>query len=91
MTHAFEFIAGIFTKSFFSIPSFAGIGQAAITCAAIIVFVIIEWIGREHSFPISQVGTVRKPVMRYAVYYMLVAAILLLGNFNDNQFIYFQF
>lgn len=87
--HATNIISTILSNSFFEIPNFPGRGSAFVVLIIISIFMLIEWIGRNHHFPISYLGF-KKP-MRIAVYYSIALAILVFGNFEENQFIYFQF
>jgi D-alanyl-lipoteichoic acid acyltransferase DltB (MBOAT superfamily) len=89
--HAISYISEILSPSLFSIPKFAGMYNALITIILIGVFVLIEWFGREGQYAISNLGLKWKRPIRYAMYYCIVFIIMYFGNFNENQFIYFQF
>ena len=53
----------------------------------ILIFVVIEWFGRNNEFPTSEGGK-----FSFVKTAALVAAIVLFGNYSDlNSFIYFQF
>ncbi|MHA8059776.1 MBOAT family O-acyltransferase [Aquirufa beregesia] len=91
VSHAFNFISEIFSSSLVSIPYFRGIGKAAIIVPIIFLFLLVEWIGREGQYAISHVGITWKRPFRYFFYYVLLFMILYFGNFNESQFIYFQF
>ena len=56
----------------------------------ILIFVLIEWLGREGQYAISNLGLKRKPSFRYAMYYAIIIAIFWFGG-KEQQFIYFQF
>ncbi len=56
----------------------------------IIVFITIEWFGREGEYAIQHIGTKWKRPLRYLMYYMLVIAIFWFSG-KEQQFIYFQF
>lgn len=89
--HALSYLSGIFSKSLLSIPEFAGKTVALTTLILTILFMIIEWIGREKEFAIESIGIAWKKPYRYGFYYLIIVTIMIFGNFNDNQFIYFQF
>jgi alginate O-acetyltransferase complex protein AlgI len=91
VSHAFNFISEIFSSSLVSIPYFRGIGKAVIIVPIIFLFLLVEWIGREGQYAISHVGITWKRPFRYFFYYVLLFMILYFGNFNESQFIYFQF
>ena len=74
----------------FEIPKFSDMGTALITVILVIVFVIIEWLGREQQYAIQYLGTKWKRPLRYAIYYALIIGIFWFGG-KDQQFIYFQF
>jgi hypothetical protein len=56
----------------------------------IIIFVIIEWLGREQQYAIAKLGMRWKSPFRYAMYYAIIIAIFWFAG-EDQQFIYFQF
>lgn len=84
--HAYNIITEIFSYSIFSIPEI----NAAYLFILIFIFIIIEWIGREHQYAIAQLGLQWKRPLRYGLYFAVISAILLFGG-NEQDFIYFQF
>jgi len=86
ITHAVNFISGIFTKSLFSKPFFKGIDGVGPIYLICIIFIIIEWLGRESEFAIEKVR------LKYniAFYFFIILTIFWFGS-KDQQFIYFQF
>lgn len=88
--HAFSYIGTIFSSSLFTIPSFEGMGKALTTVLFVILFMIIEWKGREGQYALSHLDLKLNRPMRYAVYYALVFTIFWFGG-KEQQFIYFQF
>ncbi|WP_317197226.1 MBOAT family O-acyltransferase [Aquirufa aurantiipilula] len=91
VSHAFSFISEIFSSSLVSIPYFRGISKAVVIVPIIFLFILIEWIGREGQYAISHIGITWKRPIRYIFYYVLLFMILCFGNYNESQFIYFQF
>lgn len=89
--HAFSYINEIMSPSTFEIPNFSGMYNAMITIIIVGVFVLVEWFGRDGQYAIANLGLRWKPQLRYAFYYLIAFAIMYFGNFNENQFIYFQF
>lgn len=89
--HAISYISEILSPSLFSIPKFAGMPKALTTIILVAIFVLVEWKGREGQYAISHFGIKWKRPIRYAMYYCIVFLIMYFGNFNENQFIYFQF
>lgn len=53
MQHAIEYISEIFSLSFFTIPELRDSGQALKTVILVIIFILIEWKGREGQYAIE--------------------------------------
>jgi len=88
--HSMNIISKIFSSSLFSLPAFEGKRHALETLLLIMLFLIIEWNGREEQYATAQLGLKwRKPV-RYAMYYSIFIALFWFGG-KEQQFIYFQF
>ncbi len=90
VTHAVNYISEIFSSSLFTIPYFVGIGLTPPIILTIILFLIVEWIGREEQYAIAQLGIKWYRPIRWAMYYAIIFAIYNLGG-SEQQFIYFQF
>lgn len=92
--HAIDYVSGIFSKSFFSIPqgkAFLGTGIHPYTMFCILIlFQLIEWNGREEQYAIAKLGLKWKRPLRYTMYYAIVIAIFWFAG-KEQQFIYFQF
>ena len=84
-------ISTIFSRSLFSVPYFDGRSKALITIILVSIFIVIEWVGRKEQYAISKILLIKNNTVRYISYYVIVFTIMIMGNFNDNQFIYFQF
>ena len=98
MTHAISYLSGMFSFSLFSIPDlitqynrhdqFAILG----TILLVILFMLIEWIGRVQPYAIARLGTNWYRPLRWASYSAIIMTIFLLGNYGKPiEFIYFQF
>ena len=90
VSHAFSYIEGIFSESILSIPDFTGIFNAAITVCLVIIFLLIEWLGRNDKFAIEELKSFNK-VIRWVVYLALIFIIFNMQSNNNSSFIYFQF
>ncbi len=90
ITHAFSFISEIFSSSLFTIPYFQGISKAIPIVIITSMFLIIEWLGREHQFAIAHLGTKWYKPFRWAMYYGIILSIFYFTG-KEQQFIYFQF
>ena len=84
--HAMHYISQIFSISLFSFPSL----PPNILFILLIIFIIIEWAGREGQYAIEKFGFKWKAVFRYAMYYLIIISIFWFGG-KEQQFIYFQF
>ncbi|MDB4175266.1 MBOAT family protein [Flavobacteriaceae bacterium] len=85
VTHAFNYINGIFTNSFFSVPSyFSGILSIIIT-----FFLIVEWMSRDRKHALENLQNKFSRYLRYPLYFILMLSILIFAS--EQEFIYFQF
>ena len=82
---AWGFLTGIFTHPFGTPMMVTGLKR---TLLAVALLVVVEWLlrKRNHGLDIAHL----KPVLRIAIYYIIVLLILELGA-NSKSFIYFQF
>ncbi len=83
---AFLYIKILFSKSLFTFPAIIP-GASLITIS---IFFVIEWFGRENQYGLAKLGVSWKRSLRWAVYYALAAAVILMAG-NEHAFIYFQF
>ena len=88
--HAFNYISEILSPSIFSSPYYPGIGLTIPTIILTVLFVLIEWLGREAQYAIAEIGSKWKSPLRYTMYYAIIMAIFWFGG-KEQQFIYFQF
>ena len=84
--HALKYISGIFSNLLFSIPTI----RPYFLLFLIVIFMIIEWLGREENYAIANLGLKWKRPIRYAMYYAIIMAIFWFSG-KEQQFIYFQF
>lgn len=84
--HAVNYISGIFTKSLFTIPP----DRPLILILIVIIFVLIEWLGREHQFAIANIDNKLPRQIRWVFYYAVIFMIFYFSG-TEQQFIYFQF
>ncbi len=87
--HAFSYITELFSVSFFSAPNFND-SKVSTTYILIIVFIIIEWLGREKLYALEELGLKWKRPLRYTLYYAIIFSIVWFGG-GAQEFIYFQF
>jgi alginate O-acetyltransferase complex protein AlgI len=84
--HAISYISEILSSSLFSIPEIRPMPIIIL----VIIFMAIEWFGREGQYAIASLMIKWKRPFRYATYYAIIIAIFLFGA-KEQQFIYFQF
>ena len=90
MEHAISFVSRMFTSSFFSVPD-GLLGSAGILkIILVLIFVLIEWIGREGQYAIAHLGVKWQSSLRYSMYYIIIIAVFWFSG-KEQQFIYFQF
>ncbi|MBU2946660.1 MBOAT family O-acyltransferase [Zobellia uliginosa] len=89
--HATRYIGTIFSKSLFTYPNFEQTELAWETSFLILMFMITEWIGRSREYAIENIISVKSNVLRYSFYLAIVIVIMIMGNYKENEFIYFQF
>ncbi len=91
IVHAFSYIQGIFSDTILNIPSYNNARLSLLTLSVTLIFIIVEWNGRNEHYAIQNLNSVNKTYIRYVYYFIIILAVLMLGNFNENEFIYFQF
>jgi hypothetical protein len=87
---AFMYISKIFSVSFFSVPLVKIDMYDSYIYALIVLFIIIEWLGREQKYALAQIMPNKPKVYRWAFYYLLIVIIFIFAGSNQ-EFIYFQF
>jgi len=84
--HAIGYLTEVFSASLFTIPEM----KPYRIILLIILFMGVEWFGREQQFAIESLGAKWKKPLRWAMYYILAMLIFLFAA-KSQQFIYFQF
>jgi alginate O-acetyltransferase complex protein AlgI len=90
---AFDFIKNMLSVQLLSNP-FAGHPELALSKICImlvVVFMLIEWNGRENNYAIESVGFRWPRLMRLAFYTFLIFCIGMFMHTGETEFIYFQF
>lgn len=85
ITHAFDYIGDIFSVSLFSLPKVLPFKVLML----MLIFILIEWIGREGEFALSKIDRFNK-LIRWVVYLVVTVSIFTFTGSNQ-EFIYFQF
>jgi alginate O-acetyltransferase complex protein AlgI len=93
LTHAFQYINGIFHKTFVLEHSFTNEdwGNIIITLFLISFFTVSEWYGRFGLYGLQNLFKNNSKIIRWSYYSVLVFLIVIYYHVNRSQFIYFQF
>lgn len=86
LANAVAYISQIFSPSLLIAPE----KLPQNTIIFLVIFLIIEWLGREQQHAIATLGLNLPQPIRWIIYYTMIIAIILLGG-KEQQFIYFQF
>lgn len=84
--HAIQFISGIFSKSFFSIPT----ERPTYLILLLFFFIGMEWIGRRNKYALEKIGFQYNSTLRWFMYMLLIIFVFIFGE-KEQEFIYFQF
>ena len=90
LTTAVSYLSKIFSTSFLKIPNFENITGAFVTFILILLFISVEWIGREQNYAIEKIGGNWKRLYKWICYYIIIFCIFYF-HAKQQQFIYFQF
>ncbi len=90
LNHAFDYISGIFSKSLF-LGINTQLNGLVNLVIVILIFSVIEWVGRKDKFAIETILSKWHPSLRYLFYYSIVFTIFWFSSDSGQQFIYFQF
>ncbi|MCC7501315.1 MAG: MBOAT family protein [Flavobacteriales bacterium] len=90
MGEAFEVIGQILSRSLFSMPELPMPRTLAYGMLGIAITLVFEWLNRERQYGLQMDGRSVRPV-RYALYYGIIAVIILCAPLGGGEFIYFQF
>nr|WP_159799746.1 MBOAT family O-acyltransferase [Flavobacterium sp. MK4S-17] len=86
INHAFSYISGIFSGSFFSVPELF----PKTLLLTIAIFVVLEWRARNNEIALDSILHRTPLFLRYAVYYFILFLVFYYSS-EQRQFIYFQF
>ena len=89
LSHAVQYILDVFKNpgSFLLVSVYM---KHKVILLLLFLFVLVEWFGREGQYAIAHIGIKWKRPFRYALYYVIIIAIIFFGG-KEQQFIYFQF
>ena len=90
LTHALEYISEIFSNTLFFKPNFFEIEKTPKILFLLLIFIIIEWVGREKQYAIAKLGVRWPKYIRWMAYYVIIFTVFYYSG-KEQQFIYFQF
>lgn len=88
---ATNYITGIFSNSLLTLPEFEGRANALVIVILVILFLFVEWVGREHQYALAHLGNHWPKAVRWLFYAVIIFAIGMFMQTNETPFIYFQF
>ena len=89
VTHAFEYIGGIFNQSLFTFPT---LRKSALATLFLVVFLLLtEWMGRRNNYGIEKLLLEKPRWVRWSFYAFVLMLIGLFLQTEESPFIYFQF
>jgi D-alanyl-lipoteichoic acid acyltransferase DltB (MBOAT superfamily) len=89
INHALGYVNRIFSRISFH-PEAIFLSKYFLIYILVIVFFIIEWVGREQQYAIARLGYNCSKAVRWLLYYCIVMTIFIFAG-SSQQFIYFQF
>ena len=91
VSHAFSYISEIFSETLFHMPYFQNGTTSFKIIIVIIIFLTIEWLGREGKFAIEKIFLNFNKTWRFIIYASIIFFIILFSTQEKQSFIYFQF
>ncbi|HOD55454.1 MAG TPA: MBOAT family protein, partial [Candidatus Cloacimonadota bacterium] len=86
---AFFYIGRLISFDIFSKPDMLS-AKMLLILLLILIFMMIEWIGRHHDFALQNMKRISNRKLRWSMYYGMILALFIFSG-NQQQFIYFQF
>ncbi len=90
LTQALDILSAIFSGSLFRIPLFPNRHIAFFIAGLILLFLLVEWKGRESAYALEHLG-LNWPRWNRRLFYLVLAVTVLLFSGQQQTFIYFQF
>lgn len=87
LIHAIDYIKNIFNWSLVSLPEI----RPTNIIVLIIIFMILEWIGRKQQYAIEVFLLEKSKVLRWLFYMIIITTIFIFSTTEKQEFIYFQF
>ena len=91
MSHAAGYFQYMFDWSLFTMPVLISKVSISTTLILLLIFVLIEWLGRGSEYAIENIERLLNRFLRWCFYAIVIAAIIVFTPTEQNLFIYFQF
>jgi D-alanyl-lipoteichoic acid acyltransferase DltB (MBOAT superfamily) len=91
VTHAWEIFSKVFSTSLFKVPVFHLDSTIKPLLLLLVIFLVMEWLGREGKFALETMEIKYVKIIRWSVYLGVGLMIFYFGNFDKTEFIYFAF
>ena len=89
--HAFNYISEIFSNTLFTYPEFKDDDSINSLFILLLIFIAIEWLGRESQYAISNIGSKWNKIIRWLFYSSIISLLGIFMQSEETPFIYFQF
>ena len=90
ISHAMSYISEMFSFSIFKVPNLSNRSEAMEIIVLVLIFLMIEWLGREGKYGIQNIDNKFNKPIRWGIYYVLIYFVLMYSG-KEQEFIYFQF
>jgi D-alanyl-lipoteichoic acid acyltransferase DltB (MBOAT superfamily) len=90
LTHAFDYLHGIFSPTLFAAPHITEKSRAIATAVFILFLLVMEWRARTSQYALANFTNTYTRLQRHVFYYALILLIFWYGG-QEQEFIYFQF
>ncbi len=87
---AFSYLGILLSGSLLSLPEFPNMKICLVITILTVLFLYVEWLGRESQYAIQNIALRFSSPVRWSVYYILVIVIFFFAGLGQ-KFIYFQF
>jgi len=91
LNHAISYLSIIFSPSIVELPSFRGIGRSVPVIFLILFLLLVEWMGRDKQFALSELELKFERPVRGLFYFFVTFLIGMFMQTDEMPFIYFQF
>lgn len=91
LNHSFVYIKNIFSVTLFELPDFGINSRTVSLLLLIILFILVEWIGRENKYAIEKTAFGYPRFIRWSFYALIISLISAFQVLQEIPFIYFDF